>query len=601
MGNSMGALSHGVGGGVVPNLIHALPQHQTNGLSPWGTFQAPSFPKFLQNNPSHSGFPWGQRTAHSSNPYTETPSTGVIRYYNFTIERGVLAPDGYQKSVILINGQFPGPVIEANWGDTIEVEVHNKISGPEEGTSLHWHGLLQKSSPWMDGVPGVQQCPIAPGSSFTYKFQADLYGTSWYHSHYSAQYAGGLMGPMVIHGPSHVDYDIDVGPVFLSDWCHAEYFSIIEKVVGNGSDANPAPKTDNNLINGKMNFDCSTVAANDTTPCTDNAGISQFRFSTGKTHRLRLVNGGAEGIQRFSIDGHTMTVVANDMVPIKPYTAKVVTLAPGQRSDVLVIANAGSSNSAFWMRSNISEICSLSNQGKALAAIYYDKADTTKAPTSTPWDVPDPGTCTNDDLSLTVPYYPIAPSLRPSTTRTMEINSYVNETGNFLWTLDDVSFRADYNNPVLLIANSSHLKCPDVWNVKDFLQNTTIRVVVNNPTFAAHPMHLHGHNMYILHEGTGNWDGKTITNPQNPQRRDVQLVRPNGHLVWQIDADNPGVWPFHCHIAWHVSAGLYANILERPDKIGTGNLAIPRMMEEACKPWGAYTGRAVVEQIDSGL
>jgi FtsP/CotA-like multicopper oxidase with cupredoxin domain len=61
---------------------------------------------------------------------------------------------------------------------------------------------------WMDGVPGVQQCPIPPGGSFTYSFLADLYGSSWYHSHYSAQYAGGLFGPMIIHGPSTVNYDI---------------------------------------------------------------------------------------------------------------------------------------------------------------------------------------------------------------------------------------------------------------------------------------------------------------------------------------------------------------------------------------------------------
>ena len=90
----------------------------------------------------------------------------------------------------MVNGQFPGPMIEANWGDTIQVTVHNQITGPEEGTSLHWHGLLQKTTPFMDGVPAVQQCPIAPGSSFTYQFNADLYGTSWYHSHYSAQYSG---------------------------------------------------------------------------------------------------------------------------------------------------------------------------------------------------------------------------------------------------------------------------------------------------------------------------------------------------------------------------------------------------------------------------
>ena len=103
----------------------------------------------------------------------------------------------------------------------------------------------------------MQQCPIAPGQSLTYTFNADLYGTSWYHSHYSAQYAGGLFGPMIIHGPKNVPYDIDVGAVMLSDWFHTDYFSLVEQVVE--LPPQPPPFSDNNLINGKMNFDCSLV------------------------------------------------------------------------------------------------------------------------------------------------------------------------------------------------------------------------------------------------------------------------------------------------------------------------------------------------------
>jgi FtsP/CotA-like multicopper oxidase with cupredoxin domain len=83
------------------------------------------------------------------------------------------------KNGITINGQFPGPLIEANWGDWIEVKVTNQLT--DEGTSIHWHGILQKGTPWYDGVPSVSQCPIAPGQSFTYRFRADLYGSSWYH------------------------------------------------------------------------------------------------------------------------------------------------------------------------------------------------------------------------------------------------------------------------------------------------------------------------------------------------------------------------------------------------------------------------------------
>ena len=124
-----------------------------------------------------------------------------------------------------MNDAYPGPLLEANWGDTVQVTVHNNIGAPLEGTSMHWHGFLQKGTGFYDGVPSVGQCPIAPGKSLTYQFTADLYGTSWYHSHYSAQYGGGIVGPMVIYGPLNANYDVDVGPIMLSDWYHKDYFT----------------------------------------------------------------------------------------------------------------------------------------------------------------------------------------------------------------------------------------------------------------------------------------------------------------------------------------------------------------------------------------
>lgn len=106
--------------------------------------------------------------------------------------------------------------------------------------------------------------------------------------------------------------------------------------------------------------------------------------------------------------------------------------------------------------------------------------------------------------------------------------------------------------------------------------------------------------MQILHEGPNNWDGVSITNPNNPQRRDVQLLRANGHIVWQITADNPGVWPFHCHIAWHTSGGLYANILVRPADVGK-DTPIPMVMAQTCLDWVAYTKTNIPDEIDSGV
>ncbi|CAH0024703.1 unnamed protein product [Clonostachys rhizophaga] len=143
------------------------------------------------------------------------PDTGVVRSYNFTVARGIRSPDGVSKHMLLVTDQFPGPKIEADWGDTIEVTVHNAIQNPHEPTSIHWHGISQRETPWYDGTPSITQCPIAPGETFVYRFRALEFGTSWWHAHYSAQYIDGLFGPIVINGPKIADYDIDLGPILL--------------------------------------------------------------------------------------------------------------------------------------------------------------------------------------------------------------------------------------------------------------------------------------------------------------------------------------------------------------------------------------------------
>ncbi|KAL8417323.1 hypothetical protein RB596_007446 [Gaeumannomyces avenae] len=578
----------------VYKTICKLTQEKTNGKSRLGTFLAPLLPVFLSNNPLPHGRPWGDKTIVGTNPYHDCPTTGVIRSYDFTLSRATIAPDGYEVPALLVNGAFPGPTIEANWGDTIQVTVHNNITGPEEGTAIHWHGLLQRGTPWEDGVPGVSQCAIAPQKLYTYQFRADMYGTSWYHSHFSAQYSGGIFGPMVIYGPEGLGYDVDLGPVMLTDWYHKGYLQIIEEMLApNGS---PRVFSDNNLINGKNNFDCTKKDAGDNTKCTSNAGISKFKFQTGKTHRLRLINSGADGVQRFSIDQHTMTVIANDFVPIKPYDAKVVTLGVGQRVDVIVKADAGASKSAYWMRSNLTS-CTLARQPLAVAAIYYDE-DTGADPTSTPWDVADPGTCANDDLALTQPLFSI-PAYNPSYDHTFNVELFRNASNVTLWKFDGVSARVNMNAPPLLLANLGNTSFPAEWNVHNVGRNTSIRMVVVNKTPASHPMHLHGANFQVLAEGVGQWDGTTVVNAQNPMRRDVQQIRGGGYLVLQFESDNAGAWPFHCHIAWHASGGFFSTFLVQPDEIK--QFQIPLSVAQTCRDWAAYTQTNVPLQIDSGL
>jgi FtsP/CotA-like multicopper oxidase with cupredoxin domain len=84
-------------------------------------------------------------------------------------------------------------------------------------TSIHWHGIRQKDTNTQDGVVGLTECPLPPGASRTYMWQATNYGTSWWHSHASTQYGDGVLGPIVIHGPTTAGYDVDMGPITISE------------------------------------------------------------------------------------------------------------------------------------------------------------------------------------------------------------------------------------------------------------------------------------------------------------------------------------------------------------------------------------------------
>jgi FtsP/CotA-like multicopper oxidase with cupredoxin domain len=387
------------------------------------------------------------------------------------VTRAVIAPDGIEHEALLVNNQFPGPLIEANWGDEIHITVHNNIQGPEEGFALHTHGLLHRFHPWEDGVPSISQCPIAPGTSYTYKVVADQYGTSWWHSHYSSQYVGGVFGPLVIHGPSEAEYDVDVGPVMLHDYYHAGYHDIVAQLMAPNLTAG-VPYSTNNMINGKMFANC----ANSTLPCTPNAPISQFQFQKGKKHLLRLINAGSEGQQIFSIDEHEMTVVSADYVPIQPYTTKSIILAVGQRADVVVEANGD--RDAYFMRSNISH-CNAALQPHAVAAIYYDDADDNQNPYSDAWDLPENPLCMEAPLDQTVPVKEVALP-EPDLTIQIIYSMFLNSSAIISFTANNVTFMGDSNRPTLLQANEGNTTFPPARNVQDVGDAKSVRVVAYN-------------------------------------------------------------------------------------------------------------------------
>lgn len=249
---------------------------------------------------------------------TEAVDTGVTREYWLELTDVTVAPDGYSRSAMAVNGTIPGPTLFADWGDTVVIHVTNSLSTSLNGTSMHWHGIRQNYTNQYDGVSSITQCPLAVGESVTYTWKATQYGSTWYHSHWALQAWQGIFGGIIINGPATSDYDEDLGMVFLNDWDHQTVDELYSSAETNGP-----PTLDNGLING-------TNVYGDDDSSSQTGTRFNVSFESGTSYRMRLVNAAVDTHWKFSIDNHTLTVIAADLVPIEPYETTVLDLGMGK-------------------------------------------------------------------------------------------------------------------------------------------------------------------------------------------------------------------------------------------------------------------------------
>lgn len=316
------------------------------------------------------------------------------------------------------------------------------------GTTVHWHGLRQLNTNHMDGVNGVTQCPIAPGDTFTYKFRATQYGHSWYHSHYSMQYADGVVGPLVIHGPSSYDWDVDLGPVLLTDWMHDTAFNGFAAMEMPGN----AFFVDSVLVNGHGHFNCSG-----TVPGNNCAGSYwETNFMPGKKHRMQLVNTGFNYPIIFSIDGHNLTIIANDLVAIEPVTVPSLTISPGQRYTIVVEGKLEPRHDAsYWIRTGTE--CGGWNAAitdNRTAIVHYDGADERLPTIDRP--MPFELTCLDVSARLLHPIVPWKVDIHPTSvlnytaTKQANLTSHLGPPWYMHWTLGEHPMWLDFSKPTIL-------------------------------------------------------------------------------------------------------------------------------------------------------
>ncbi|KAF5351415.1 hypothetical protein D9758_013508 [Tetrapyrgos nigripes] len=468
------------------------------------------------------------------------------------IKTATIAPDGFSRRAIVPNGTFPGPTFKLNKFDTVDIVMSNELHDPDmrQSTSIHWHGFFQARTSYADGPSFVNQCPIPPGNVFHYAFDtAGQTGNYWYHSHLSTQYCDGLRGAFVVYDPQdplrHLyDVDDDSTIITLADWYHDFAPDAQDRFFQTGT----VPIPDSGLINGKGRY----------------IGGPEVPFSVinvvrGLRYRLRVFSISCRPFHTFSVDNHKISAMEFDGVEHDPVTVDNFDIFAAQRVSAILHANQPIGN--YWIRAPPT--------GGAAAG----------APNGNP--------NFNPNLTLAILRYRGAPNREPTTNNTGAAGVKLNDgdmhpiasegPGKLGSAPADVAFNLvisqpnlpffDINNisyisptvPVLLQILSGAAQPQDVLPSEQIFwipPNATIEISI--PGTGAHPFHLHGHNFDVIKVANSN-----VTNFVNPPRRDVTPVN-GGNTTFRFKSDNPGAWFLHCHIDWHLEAGLAIVFGETP-------------------------------------
>ncbi|KAL5722774.1 laccase [Ranunculus cassubicifolius] len=509
----------------------------------------------------------------------------------------------------VVNGSLPGPTVKVREGDTLIVHV---LNNSPYNITIHWHGVFQLFSAWADGPAYVNQCPILPKTSYTYRFNVtEQEGTLWWHAHIS-RLRETVYGALIIRPRLGRSYPFPKPykeiPILFGEWYNTDIVELEKNFIREGG----IDTLSNALtINGQPG---------DQFPCSRDK-ILNFNVIQGKTYLLRIINAVMNDHLFFKVAGHTFTVVAVDARYTEPYKTDIIVIAPGQTVDALVTANQPAGN--YYMASHVYSPTPFLDfiNGTTTTVLHYEGASTS----STPLMPILPGF---RDTETAFKFYSNLTSLTtnsnphwlPVPTKVDENmfiafglgfercghnNTCTNPVGSqyrFSANMNSVSFQTptrislleayhrgvkgiftddfpsnppmvfDYTNPSLSLVfphpTINEALLPLVitdkkeTRVKRLKYNSVVEIVLQNKAVVAsesHPMHFHGFDFYILAQGFGNYDASKDSkkfNTANPQLRNTIAVPRGGWAVIRFRANNPGMWYVHCHRETHVPWGM---------------------------------------------
>jgi len=489
----------------------------------------------------------------------------------FEFKTGILKPAKWPDSkpkeggILAINGMFPGPTIRAKEGEEIAVTLCNNLPQP---TTIHWHGMHQNGTWFMDGVERISQAAIQPRDCYTYRFRAYPAGTHWYHSHAGLQYSDGLFGPLIIeenNDPYKNDYDYD-RIIMINDWFHIPAEQILANLkrgaymrmtseqkgmkmdMGTATDKKGAKMMmdmdsegmpdvgdvpfESALINGKGRFDSSSEGP-----------LETYEVKAKDRIRFRIINASSTYAFRFAIDEHKLSVIATDGALTRPLDVNNLIIDVGERYDVVVNADRPAAN--YWIRAKTLEE---NREDHALAVLRYKGAPQALPQTKATWGA-------SLKLGDLKPY-----ALRKITGPTT--NKLLLLTGSMMpykWMVNGQIFELP-KKPLTADRNPPD---PPVTQMR-LKQGDVVRLVIKNQSKMSHPFHLHGHYFHVLGVGAedaGNYNGQAL-NERDPIQKDTLSIPRKSWAVVQWEADNPGFWFFHCHIEWHLATGMAILVVE---------------------------------------
>jgi FtsP/CotA-like multicopper oxidase with cupredoxin domain len=464
------------------------------------------------------------------------------REYELVIDEGAVDIAGKPRQAMRVNGGVPGPTLRFTVGDEAVIHVRNDM---RTATSIHWHGVLVPND--QDGVPYLTTPPIAPGTTFTYRFPLKQSGTYWYHSHTGLQEQAGVYGSLVISPaegePEKADRE---HVVVLSDWTDenpkevmrtlmrgSRWYSVRKGTLPTIAGAWRAGKLGSYFRmqwNRMPPMDVSDVAYD--AFLANGAERIDLEGLPGEKVRLRIIDAAAATNFLLSSALGPLTIVAADGPAVKPVAVDGLMIAIAETYDVIVEVPA----EGAW------EIRATSQDGTGHASIFVGSGEEHLAP-----DIPGPDLYSMDHIlagameslghgdASAESARPLSPyrGLRALFPSHAAEGAPVREL-EFRLTGDMTRFLWSFNGKTLAEDGTIFIRRGEV-----------LRIALVNDTMMNHPIHLHGHFFRVL-------DGDDA---EAPLKHTVD-VPPMGTRTIEFDANESGDWFFHCHVLYHMDAGM---------------------------------------------